>query len=208
MVTYANKPPVEGISGLSPSISVNQGLSNRSPRSTVGTATEVFTYLRVLFARIGHRPCPQCGRDVPPAHEGGAEGVWDESDEVPALGDEIPSLQGAPPGMEEDAVPEMTDGGWVACPHCGTRRPEMNMAMFSFNKPAGACPTCTGLGTIYAPDLGAPAGRRQEHPRRRGGGLGCASKQLPRHDAASRRAPLRLRFRPGAADPRPGPGPT
>jgi len=66
MVTYASKPPLDSISGLSPSISVDQGLTNRSPRSTVGTATEVFTYLRVLYAAIGHRPCPQCGGDVPP----------------------------------------------------------------------------------------------------------------------------------------------
>jgi excinuclease ABC subunit A len=154
MVTYANKPPFEGISGLSPSISVNQGLSNRSPRSTVGTATEVFTYLRVLFARIGHRPCPQCGRDVPPAHEGSTEGLWeDEVDEVPSLGGEAPSFRDEPPGMDEDAAPEITNDGRVACPHCGTHLPEMNMAMFSFNKPAGACPTCTGLGTIYAPDV-------------------------------------------------------
>ncbi|RPJ38950.1 MAG: ATP-binding cassette domain-containing protein [Chloroflexi bacterium] len=58
-----SKPPVDLISGLSPSISVDQHLSNHSPRSTVGTATEVFTYLRVLFARLGHRPCPVCGAE-------------------------------------------------------------------------------------------------------------------------------------------------
>ncbi len=93
MVTYASKPAVDSISGLSPSISVGQGLSNRSPRSTVGTATEVFTYLRVLFARVGHRPCPQCGRDVPPpTHEGGYEGLWDdEADEIPPPGTSCPS---------------------------------------------------------------------------------------------------------------------
>src|SRR5574339_1234699 len=60
------KPPVDSIVGLSPSISVDQRLTNHSPRSTVGTVTEVFTYLRVLWARLGHRPCPACGRDVPP----------------------------------------------------------------------------------------------------------------------------------------------
>jgi excinuclease UvrABC ATPase subunit len=53
-----SKPPVDSIAGLSPSISVDQYLSNHSPRSTVGTTTEIFTYLRVLFARLGHRPCP------------------------------------------------------------------------------------------------------------------------------------------------------
>ena len=52
------KAPVDSISGLSPSISVDQNLTNRSPRSTVGTSTEVFTYLRLLFARLGHRPLP------------------------------------------------------------------------------------------------------------------------------------------------------
>jgi excinuclease ABC subunit A len=142
MVTYVNKPPMDSVSGLSPSISVDQGLTNRSPRSTVGTATEVFTYLRVLFARVGHRPCPRCGKDVPPVHEGSFEGLWDEE------ADELP-------GMESAAAQEMADesGGWVACPHCGARLPEMNMSIFSFNKPAGACPTCTGLGTIYTPDL-------------------------------------------------------
>jgi excinuclease ABC subunit A len=61
------KPPVDAISGLSPSISIDQRLSNRSPRSTVGTVTDVYTYLRVLFARLGHRPCPACGLDVPPS---------------------------------------------------------------------------------------------------------------------------------------------
>src|SRR5512133_3957762 len=67
MVTAApTKPQRMTIPGLSPSISVDQHLTNHSPRSTVGTATEVFTYLRVLFARLGHRPCPVCGKDVPP----------------------------------------------------------------------------------------------------------------------------------------------
>src|SRR5512136_2080536 len=69
MVTYVSKPQVEAIEGLSPSISVDQHLTNHSPRSTVGTVTEVYTYLRVLFARIGHRPCPQCGTDIPPAYD-------------------------------------------------------------------------------------------------------------------------------------------
>src|SRR5512147_2708953 len=66
-VSYAvSKPAVDSITGLSPSISVDQNLTNHSPRSTVGTVTDVFTYLRVLFARLGHRPCPNCGKEVPP----------------------------------------------------------------------------------------------------------------------------------------------
>ena len=135
MVPYAlTKPPIDGITGLSPTISVEQGLTNNSPRSTVGTATDVFSYLRLLYARIGHRPCPRCGKDVPPAHEGEAEITWEE--EL----DELPETEG-----------EETE--WVRCPHCGARLPELNMGLFSFNKPGGACPTCTGLGTVYTPDL-------------------------------------------------------
>ncbi len=79
MVTYAlSKPPVDSIEGLSPSISVDQFLTNHSPRSTVGTTTEVFTYLRVLFARLGHRRCPNCGADVPPSHDVNGGDVWDD----------------------------------------------------------------------------------------------------------------------------------
>ena len=124
LVTWGlSKPPVDSITGLSPSISVDQHLMNHSPRSTVGTATEVFTYLRILYARLGHRTCPNCGLDVPPfSAETSAEDWLDESDETPA-----------------ETRP---------CPHCGTALPEMTMATFSFNKPAGACPTCTGLGEL------------------------------------------------------------
>ena len=62
------KPPVDSISGLSPSISIDQHLTNHSPRSTVGTVTEVFTYLRVLFARLGHRPCHELRKRCASAH--------------------------------------------------------------------------------------------------------------------------------------------
>lgn len=124
MITWGlTKPPVDAIVGLSPSISVDQNLTNHSPRSTVGTATEVFTYLRVLYARLGHRPCPACGADVPPLAAAAEESAWEaESDESP-----------------DETLP---------CPHCGAAVPELGMADFSFNKPAGACPTCTGLGVV------------------------------------------------------------
>lgn len=136
MVTdYLSKPKVDVITGLSPSISVDQHLTNRSPRSTVGTATEVFTYLRVLYARLGHRRCPQCQADIPPAHDVNGADVWDDE----------------PGERDVDDVPET--GETYPCPHCGTAVPEMGMAHFSFNKPAGACPTCTGLGTINTANL-------------------------------------------------------
>ncbi|MDR3585359.1 MAG: excinuclease ABC subunit UvrA [Desulfosporosinus sp.] len=59
-----DKPDVDSIEGLSPAISIDQKTTNRNPRSTVGTATEVSDYLRLLYARIGHPHCPQCGRGI------------------------------------------------------------------------------------------------------------------------------------------------
>ncbi|MFC9504875.1 excinuclease ABC subunit UvrA [Streptomyces sp. NPDC057002] len=124
MVTgFVSKPAVDSITGLSPSISVDQHHTNRSPRSTVGTVTEVFTYLRLLWSRIGVRPCPDCGKDIPPSYAEGAEG-------------------------DEDAEAEQRP-----CPHCGTPVAELVMGSFSFNKPAGACPACTGLGEVIRPDV-------------------------------------------------------
>src|SRR6266700_3559463 len=126
------KPPVDAITGLSPSISVDQHLTNRSPRSTVGTATEVYTYLRVLFARLGHRPCPTCGKDVPPSFDP-SNAEWESESSA-----------------DDDAsTPEET----FPCPHCGAPIPEIGMAHFSFNKPAGACPTCTGLGSVHQANI-------------------------------------------------------
>ena len=124
MVTWGlSKPPVDSISGLSPAISIDQHMNNTSPRSTVGTTTEVFTYLRVLYARLGNRLCPNCHKNVPPyTFESGAEDWEEQADESPE--------------------------GSYPCPHCGAAIPEMAMANFSFNKPAGACPTCTGLGVV------------------------------------------------------------
>ncbi|MFH9889047.1 excinuclease ABC subunit UvrA [Streptomyces luteogriseus] len=124
MVTgLVSKPAVDSITGLSPSISVDQHLTNRSPRSTVGTVTEVFTYLRLLWSRIGVRPCPGCGTDIPPSYADDTE-------------------------ADEDA-----EAGQRPCPHCGTSVPDLVMGSFSFNKPAGACPACTGLGEVIRPDL-------------------------------------------------------
>ena len=60
----ADKPDVDYIEGLSPAISIDQKAGSRNPRSTVGTVTEIYDYLRLLFARIGRPHCPQCGRPV------------------------------------------------------------------------------------------------------------------------------------------------
>ena len=58
------KPDVDLIAGLSPSISISQKSSGTNPRSTVGTITEIYDYLRVLYARVGKGHCPQCGRPI------------------------------------------------------------------------------------------------------------------------------------------------
>jgi excinuclease ABC subunit A len=133
MVSFGlSKPPVDSITGLSPSISIDQHLTNRSPRSTVGTTTDVYTYLRVLFAQLGHRPCPACGKDIPPAFDPAmASGVGESSAD------------------DDAAAPE----GTFPCPHCGAPVPLIGMAHFSFNKPEGACPTCTGLGSVQQANL-------------------------------------------------------
>lgn len=128
MVTdYISKPNVDSITGLSPSISIGQHNNNRNPRSTVGTVTEVYTYLRVLFARLGERPCPSCGHTVKPVFERqSGTAVEKESENF----------------MEEESM----EGQTVECPACGHRLPELTMAHFSFNKMQGACPSCSGLG--------------------------------------------------------------
>ncbi|HEY6414874.1 MAG TPA: excinuclease ABC subunit UvrA, partial [Acidimicrobiales bacterium] len=59
-----DKPDVDFIEGLSPAISIDQKSASRNPRSTVGTITEVYDYLRLLFARIGVAHCPECGAEV------------------------------------------------------------------------------------------------------------------------------------------------
>jgi excinuclease ABC subunit A len=139
------KPPVDAITGLSPSISVDQHLTNHSPRSTVGTATEVYTYLRVLFARLGHRPCPTCGKDVPPSSERlGGSAAPSSLNPSNAEWESETSADDDAAAPEEETFP---------CPHCGAPIPEMSMAHFSFNKPDGACPTCTGLGSVHQANI-------------------------------------------------------
>ena len=59
-----DKPDVDYIDGLSPAISIEQRVSSRNPRSTIGTVTEIYDYLRLLFARIGHPHCPGCGVEI------------------------------------------------------------------------------------------------------------------------------------------------
>jgi excinuclease ABC subunit A len=59
-----DKPDIDYIEGLSPAISIEQKTTHRNPRSTVGTVTEIYDYYRLLYARIGHPHCPQCGKEI------------------------------------------------------------------------------------------------------------------------------------------------
>ena len=75
------KPNVEKIEGLSPAISIDQKSTNRNPRSTVGTVTEIYDYFRLLYARIGIPHCPKCGREI------SRQSVDQMVDQVMALGE-------------------------------------------------------------------------------------------------------------------------
>ena len=59
-----SKPDVDSIDGLSPAVSIDQKTTSKNPRSTVGTTTEIYDYLRPLFARVGVPHCPECGREI------------------------------------------------------------------------------------------------------------------------------------------------
>src|SRR5580704_8191548 len=61
-----DKPDVDGIEGLSPAISIDQKSTSHNPRSTVGTVTEIYDYLRLIYARIGAPHCPNCGKAISP----------------------------------------------------------------------------------------------------------------------------------------------
>ena len=77
-----NKPDVELIEGLSPAISIDQKTTSRNPRSTVGTVTEIYDYLRLLFARVGHPHCPVCKKPIsrqgPDEIASGIKAKWNE----------------------------------------------------------------------------------------------------------------------------------
>ncbi|MCD6230668.1 MAG: excinuclease ABC subunit UvrA [Dehalococcoidia bacterium] len=75
------KPDVDYIEGLSPAISIDRKGPSHNPRSTVGTVTEIYDYLRLLFARIGHPHCPKCGREV---HRQTTQQIVDAIQEIPA----------------------------------------------------------------------------------------------------------------------------
>ena len=85
-----SKPDIDQIDGLSPAVSIDQKTTSKNPRSTVGTVTEIYDYLRLLFARVGVPHCPECGREIK------AQTTDQVTDEIMSLGDNLKALVMAP----------------------------------------------------------------------------------------------------------------
>ncbi|MEF2509273.1 excinuclease ABC subunit UvrA [Vibrio mimicus] len=227
-LSLMEKPDVDHIEGLSPAISIEQKSTSHNPRSTVGTITEVYDYLRLLYARVGEPRCPE--HQVPLKAQTVSQMV-DKVLELPEgskmmllativkerKGEHVKTLENLaaqgfiraridgetcdltdPPKLElhkKHTIEVIVDrfkvrsdlqqrlaesfetalelsGGIVvvapmegegeeqifsanfACPHCGYSMRELEPRLFSFNNPAGACPTCDGLGVqqYFDPD--------------------------------------------------------
>jgi len=129
-----SKPKVDSIEGLSPAISINQQHTNSNPRSTVGTVTEISAYLRVLFSKLGERPCPHCGKIITQNYNETAFAVYTE----------MPDQESGDMELYEQMLP---------CTHCGKQVVELTASHFSFNKPQGACSVCRGIGVVNSPDV-------------------------------------------------------
>lgn len=229
-LSLMEKPDVEHIEGLSPAISIEQKSTSHNPRSTVGTITEIYDYLRLLFARVGTPHCPthhlpleaqtisqmvdhvleqpegtklmllapviknRKGEHIQLLQELQAKGfvraringeVYDLSDAptmelhkkhtIEVIVDRFKvksdlqqrlaesfetalelsdGIARVAPMDEDSALEEMVFSAKYACPTCGHSISELEPRIFSFNNPAGACPTCDGLGIdqFFDPD--------------------------------------------------------
>ncbi len=132
-VGLMDKPEVDLIEGLSPAISIDQRTVGNNPRSTVGTITEIYDYLRLLYAKCGVPYCPHCGAKL--------NRLSEEKKNVRTVsGRTIKSVK-----MER----------FFSCAECGYRRADLEPREFSFNSGHGACSVCSGLGTRLEvdPDL-------------------------------------------------------
>ena len=115
------KPKVGSIDQLSPAILIDQEDRNDNPRSTLGTQTDIYTSLRMIFEKLHQRACPHCGENFA-AYEG--------REETEKIGAEFKV--------------------YTFCPQCQKRFDKLTRTDFSFNTKAGACPTCHGMGKSLA----------------------------------------------------------
>ncbi len=184
------KPDVDAITGLAPAVAIEQKMLGRNPRSTVGTITEIFDYLRLLYTRIGRRHCPVCGRRI---QSYSPQQVCDLLQTLPADvafdlfarlpgGELLPvarQVGAAHPELRTEVTTAMQrgDGSLTVriagqedfqfsarpfCPHCQRVFFKLTPSAFSYNSPDGMCPECNGLGVRLSvdPDLIVP------HPER------------------------------------------
>ncbi len=219
-LSMMEKPDIDHIEGLSPAISIEQKSTSHNPRSTVGTITEIYDYLRLLFARVGEPRCPEHGlslqaqtvsqmvdsvlglpqgsklmllapvvRDRKGEHlhvfeelraagfvRARIDGIVTDLDDAPVLDKKkkhrievvvdrfkVRDDLGVRLAESFETALELTDGlatishmdgdgddisfsARFACPTCGHSIDELEPRLFSFNNPAGACPSCDGLG--------------------------------------------------------------
>lgn len=124
------KPDVDLIEGLTPAISIDQKSAAQTPRSTVGTMSEIYDYLRLLFTRVGTPHCVHCNTSL-----------------------ELQELQVAvKPGKTQKHSQKHKATRRLLCPTCQRTYEELTLGSFSFNSPIGACPDCHGLGTRWELD--------------------------------------------------------
>lgn len=116
-----HKPKVERIRGASPAIAITQKGAYSNPRSTVGTMTDIYTDLRMVYEKLGVRTCPYCGKIISSA-------VCKE--ETEKVGNDFYV--------------------YMYCSECGKKMDKVTRTHFSFNTKEGACPTCEGLGRIHS----------------------------------------------------------
>ncbi|MEU2874886.1 excinuclease ABC subunit UvrA [Streptomyces sp. NPDC007070] len=184
------KPAVEWISGLSPTVAIEQRTISRNPRSNVGTITEISDRLRLLFSRAGRHECRSCGREVRPRdvseHLEALRRTADDGPVTltrPGAGAEllvvVPDADAellararqaieaahragdALVAVREGAVVLHLTGGWI-CPGCGTEARATSSHWFTPNSPAGMCETCQGLGFTYEVDPALLVGDENE----------------------------------------------
>lgn len=116
-----DKPKFDSIKGLSPAISINQHITNRNPRSSVGTVTDMYTSLRMIFEKLGEQICPSCQKQVKP------------------------TVNASEIEKEEGSYTE-----YIYCPHCDEKMEKLTRTHFSYNTTEGSCGTCKGLGEVVA----------------------------------------------------------
>src|SRR6266704_1422791 len=150
------RPEVDSIEGLSPAISIEQKTTSRSPRSTVGTITEIYDYLRLLYSSIGVPHCPVCGNEIS-RHT--IEVVVDRLLVKPGIEKRLEASIETATKLANGLVLIVVVNGEerlysqkLACTECGASIPQLEPRSFSFNSPYGACEDCHGLGSKWTFD--------------------------------------------------------